>query len=513
MSLFESIKKAFLGEPDKIKSPSIEVNPRNVTRDLTDDSENGALVMYDGDYYANMYNYTFDNSLHEIQNKIIEKYRNIVTNPEVDNAVDMIVTEAIYTASENALKINLNEENDRIKEKVYESFNKILKILNIKENVFPMFRQGYVDGQLNLAIVYDNSNLSKGIRKIYTLEPYNLYFDKKERKWKYKKNNEYYSYDNSLEVTLEFSEEELVHMDFGLYRKIETYDNGNKVMYRVNLGYLEKVIKTANLLESLENLLVPYRYSRSVTRRLFNVDTGDMPPKKAREYVNKIKTEFQYKKSYDVKEGTIRNVRATQPLVEDYWFSNRNGSRGTTVDTMDERGSALDMEDINYVAKKLYQDLKIPSSRNPYSDDQPTFSFDNTQITQQEYNFYVFISRLRLPFVKMIKEILKRELISTGVFTPEEYESYEEKIEISFQADALFLENMKKDMFLKSVDAFDNIKEHIGEVISLESALKHTMSWSDEEIEEEMGRIKKEKTDEKFSTFYAKKEEGSGKRW
>ena len=511
MNLFESLKKPFIKTPaqPEIKNPSNDPDLQNTVRDISTDAYGGVIGFSDIESIGDL-NFNMDVNVFEIQNKIIERYRKIVSNPEVNNAVDIIVNEVIYTPlNEYVFKIDVNEENDKIKEKIYEEFNNIMDLMNINETIFSLVRQAYVDGQLNISLTFDENKLDKGIIKAKVVEPLNLYYDHTNKLWKYKEDEALYLYKKEEDTKRNtFTDDEFIHIDFGLYQKITLKDVGKS--YVLNLGYLENAFKYANMLDTLENLLVPYRYSRSVMRRLFNVDVGDLPPKKAKAALQEIKQEFRYKKSYNVEEGTIKNSRNTQPLVEDYWMTNRSGGKGTQVDVMDERGNALDMEDIKHVARKLYNALKIPSSRNPYAEDQTVFSFDNTQVTQEEYNFYIFISRLRIPFTHLVKEVLKRNIIAKKIMTEQEWNKYQEKINISFQSDAIFLENMKKDMFMKSIESFDNMKEQIGKNVSLETALKMAFSWSDEDIKEEFEKIKKEKIDKLYEPYFKGDEEEGG---
>jgi hypothetical protein len=253
-------------------------------------------------------------------------------------------------------------------------------------------------------------------------------------------------------------------------------------------------------------MLVPLRYSRSVSRRLFNVDVGDLPPKAAKEAMDKIRSEFKYKKTYDPASGTITNIKNTQPLVEDYWFANRAGGKGTTLETMDEKGGLMDLEDIRHASRKLYQAMKIPSSRNPYSEDNPSFSFDATEIEQEEMSFYVFISRLRIPITKLVKEILRRHLVSKNIFTDSEWKTYEKKIEISFTQDSIFLENMKSQIFLRQMDNFAGVKESVGQTLSLETAVANTFGWSTEQLREELEKIEEERLNPLYKSFYNRDE-------
>jgi hypothetical protein len=524
MNLWEALKKPFVKDerPEDLKKASAEVDLHHNVLTLSDDPYGGALMVDDGSL-SNSYSF-FDtgNTQFDYQNSVIYKYRELASDTEVSNAVDIIVGEAAHTIDKEVFKLDIDEENDKIKEVITKEFENVLNVLNIRENIFNVARQMYIDGQLNIALIYDKSDIKSGIKSSFILDPINLYFDLSSRTWKYNLANET---EHNLYVTQEemkdeeYTESEMVHVDYGLYTKIrpnETQNSGvTNQEYIVNLGYLENAFKTANLLQTLENMLVPLRYSRSVSRRLFNVDVGDLPPKQAMESLNKIRAEFKYKKSYDPITGTIKNIKNTQPMVEDYWFANRSGGKGTTLETMDEKGALMDLEDIRHAARKLYQSLHVPSSRNPYSEDEPRFSFQDTEITQEEMSFYIFVSRIRIPITNLIKEILRRQLVSTGVFTDQEWKGYEKKIELSFTAESVFLSNMNTQMFMGQMENFVNIKESIGQVISLETAVEKTFGWGTEQLREELEKIEEEKINPIFKSFYDRPEdeEGGGQQW
>ena len=514
MNLWESLKKSFIHDPlpDEMKNPSAEVGIKHNIHTLSDDPYGGALVFNSGEFNQDLFGMG-GVSQFDYQNSVIEKYRELATDPEVSNGVDIINNEVAYTIDPDVFKLDIDEENDKIKEAITKEFENVLDILNLNENIFNISRQMYIDGQLNVTLIYQRNDLKGGIKAANIIEPMNLYFDKETRVWRYNITNEA-QYDSLYDIEVEkkdetYSESELVHVDYGLYTKIRSGDSvGNeRTQYVVNLGYLENVFKTSNLLQTLENMLVPLRYSRSVSRRLFNVDVGDLPPKSAKEAMDKVRAEFNYKKTYDPATGTIKNIKNTQPLVEDYWFANRSGGKGTTLETMDEKGGLMDLDDIRHASRKLYQSLKIPSSRNPYSDDEPRFSFDNTEITQEELSFYIFISRLRTPIRTLVKEVLRRQLVSKGVFNDSEWRTYEKKVKIGFTADSTFMENMKSQIFLKQMENFAGIKESIGEVVSLERAVEFTFSWSSEQLREELEKIEEENMNPLFKSFYARDED------
>ena len=119
------------------------------------------------------------------QNAIIRGYRELAADGEVSNGIDIIVNELIYTTNNDVFKILIDEENQKIADKINESFKRVLGLLNIHENIFNIGRQMYIDGQLNIALGYKNNDLTKGIITATILEPEDLYFDKKSALWTY----------------------------------------------------------------------------------------------------------------------------------------------------------------------------------------------------------------------------------------------------------------------------------------------------------------------------------------
>jgi hypothetical protein len=192
-------------------------------------------------------------------------------------------------------------------------------------------------------------------------------------------------------------------------------------------------------------------------------------------------------------------------------MSNRSGNRGTTVELMDERGSAMDLDDIIYTSKKLFTALKVPTNRHPYADeDGGTFSFDTQDTTNQDMIFYLHVDRLRLPMIDLIKELLKRQIIAKNIMSNEEWDKYNDKISIMFTSKSVFLENMVHDLFLKAFDNYSQIKENVSVMVSLETAVEKTFGWTNEQLQEELEKIKEERNHPLYQAFYASQDEDGG---
>ena len=498
MLLTEKVKQIF--KPKDNKKVSSVVDPYKIQTDLTNDPDSklGAFY-YDTEIPTDITRYfkyddrsTFEQLIDEQRRKILT-YRALSAQSEVSRAISEIVNEIIFVYDDSLpLKLQMNEENEKLLNRISDEFTKLCNMSNIKFNLFEIVKKSFVDGQLVLHCQYGD-NVKDGIQKIEMIDPINFYYNKEHDAYEYLMNEYdqtlyYYNIDEPL---LQYSKEEIVRVDFGLHDE------------RINLSYLEYALKPANMLKTLEDLLVPMRFSRSISRRVFNVDIGDLPDKRAREVMQNIQREFKYKKFYNNETGEVTNQQHITSMVEDYWFANRSGGRGTTVETLDETGNLGEIDDILYFARKLYRSLNIPISRL-YLDQEAdhTFDYETTSITHEEMAFFMFVSRLRKVYTKAFKELLKRQVVCQGIMTEAEWTTKENEIEIQFTNENSFIEKMKLDNFQKCMDIYSSMQEQQGKVISVKELMKKIFNYSDEEIQDILKEIKKEKEDPLLKDFY-----------
>ena len=329
-----------------------EIEPNEETSKVSADN---ILIDLSNDIYPNSFfdNDTYDasssfmdafkkNDIISKQKEKIMKYRNISMMPDINDGLDEIVNEVVFSFNDDMpLKINTDIDNDKLNEVINESFRKITKLTNLKRNLFQIVKRSYIDGILYFHCPYDSKNTKNGITSIKMIEPVNLYFDGKTKTYKYMTNDKSFNMVNTSSAN-EYSFEEIVREDFGLYDS------------NVNLSYLEFVLKPANQLRTLEDLLIPLRFSRSISRRVFNVDIGDLPTKRGAEVMRGYQNKFKYKKFYNVETGEVSNQQHVTSMVEDYWFGNRSGGKGTQVDMLDESGNLGELDDI-FIEKYIKQ--------------------------------------------------------------------------------------------------------------------------------------------------------------
>lgn len=500
MFLLEKLKKTFLKQPSQ---QPLNVTPNKIQSDLTNTDDYLVYRSFFDSEYNNLTGALNSAQVYKQAEKI-DLYRKIAEYPEVSDAIDEIVDEICYTQDlEEFLKIECDTDNKQLDNAIVESFEEILKLMNIDKNIYDLIRQIYIDGQGNILCEYHEGKLVN----LKYIDPKYLTFDFEKGVYKYvdeynslyltrvMQNGQQRNYRKTTtdaEIINEYNIDEVVHIDFG---KIDNKEG-------LILSYLERAIKPANMLKTLEDLLIPLRFSRSISRRVFNVDVSDLPTSKAEMAMKKIQEQFKYKKFLNTETGEVTNQQHITGMVEDYWFANRNGQKGTSVDTIDETGNLGELGDIMYFYKKLYRSLGIPTNRISTSDEDKNFDYDSSQITKEDFKFYLFINRLRKIYIDMFVNILKRHVITKGIMSEDEFNQYQDKIKIFFVGENYYLERMKLANFEKRLNIYSSARDYSGTLFSVEYLYKNIFKFDDDEIKEMMTEIQKEKKNPLFKHLY-----------
>ena len=177
------------------------------------------------------------------------------------------------------------------------------------------------------------------------------------------------------------------------------------------VSILEPIYKTFKQKELLEDSIIIYRVHRAPERRVFMIDVGNMPPHKARQYLEQIKSEVQQKRVPN-KDGAGNSVAdsAYNPMsmLEDYFFAQTAEGRGSKVDTLPGGENLGQIDDLRYFNNKLLRGLRIPASYLPTGPEDGSAQYNDGKVGIayiQEYRFARYIERLQ----KQIQEDFDKE--------------------------------------------------------------------------------------------------------
>ena len=440
------------------------------------------------------------------ESELITKYRNMAMQPEISQAIDDVVNEAISVElDESVVNITLGEADlpDKVKERIVEEFENVIAMLDMANNGYDMFHKFYVDGRLNYHIVINPKDLKKGIIELRYCDPRKLKLirelDKKSKDPHSgaptkKIKNEYYMYsENGFGATsasgstvgIKIAKDSIARVTSGLMN-----ENNSLV-----LSHLHPAIKPLNQLRMLEDATVIYTLTRAPERRIFYIDVGNLPKNKAEQYLRDMMTRHKNKLQYNSSTGEISDSRKMLTMTEDFWFPRRGGERTTEVDTL-AGGSAQGLSDdtnMLYFQRKLYKALKVPLTRlEPEA--QATFG-RASEITRDELKFGKFIKRIRTRFSWLFNIILEKQLILKGILTPEEFESIRNDIRYEFARDNYYDELKQSEILRERMTTLRDIEDHIGKYYSREWVIRNILQLSEEEFNDMQEQMEKEKAE------------------
>ena len=438
------------------------------------------------------------------ESELITKYRNMAMQPEIAQAVDDVVNEAISVEmDESVVNITLGETDlpDKVKERISEEFDNIVTMLDMANNGYDMFHKFYVDGRLNYHIVINPKDIKKGIIELRYCDPRKLKLirevDKKSKDPHSgaptkKIKNEYYMYSDSgfgstsasgSTTGFRIAKDSIARVTSGLMN-----ENNSLV-----LSHLHPAIKPLNQLRMLEDATVIYTLTRAPERRIFYIDVGNLPKNKAEQYLRDMMTRHKNKLQYNSSTGEINDSRKMLTMTEDFWFPRRGGERTTEVDTL-AGGSAQGLSDdtnMLYFQRKLYKALKVPLTRLE-PETQATFG-RASEITRDELKFGKFIKRIRTRFSWLFNIILEKQLVLKGILTPEEFDQIRNDIRYEFARDNYYDELKQSEILRERMSTLRDIEDQIGKYYSKEWVIRNILQLSEEDFQEMQEQIAKEK--------------------
>jgi hypothetical protein len=453
-----------------------------------------------------VYGLTWDVNTDVNDEKLINQYRQVAANQEVDRAITEITDDAIvYEKNVETVSVDLSDSDfsESVKSKILEEMENILHLYNFENNGWSKFRQWYVDGRQYHHIMI-GKNIKNGIKEIRELDPRRT---RKVREIHKRKAQ------GHVEVIADVVEYFVYSQDKDDPSK--SYTSGSKNMVEVKipkdaivythsgitgaddkiLSNLNKAVKNANQLRMVEDCSVIYRLARAPERRVFYVDVGKMPNTKAKQFMKSIMDSFNNKVIYNSSTGKTDTKNDVNSIMEDYWLPRREGSKGTEISTLPGAQSLGEIDDIEYFNRKLYEALGVPQSR---FSTEATFGGRGSEITREELRFAKFIGRLQRRYQGTFLEPLRIQCILKGIITEDDWANNLSHINIIYNKDSYFEEQKELEILGMRLESLEAINSFVGKYVSHEFVRKVILNQTDEDIKDQDEQIAKEASNKQY---------------
>ena len=423
------------------------------------------------------------------EEELIRRYREIAIYPEVDTAIDDIVNEAIV-ADERDQSVSLSLDNlnlsQKIKTKIRDEFDEILKLLQFEEKGHDIFKRWYIDGRVYYHKVINPDQPRLGLSELRYIDPRKIRKVREIKKQRSNKTgvemtqkvNEWYVYNEKGMTTPNSNMGIKITTDAISYCTSGVIDQNKNVV----LSYLHKAIKPVNQLRMIEDAVVIYRIVRAPERRIFYIDVGNLPKVKAEQYLKDVMNRYRNKLVYDASTGEMRDDRKHMSMLEDFWLPRREGGRGTEITTLPGGQNLGEIQDVQYFQKRVYKALHVPISR--MEQDNGFNLGRSAEITRDEVKFTKFVQRLRKRFTGLFQDLLKTQLVLKGIITIEDWDSIKSHIQYDFLQDGHFAELKNSELLRERLNLANEVTPYVGKYFSVEFLRKNVLRQTDEEIEE-----------------------------
>ena len=308
--------------------------------------------------------------------------------PEIASALDIYADE-MTTSSDLQPLLGITCSNEEIKTVLHTLYH---NILNVDFNLFGWCRTMIKYGDIFL---YIDVGEEYGVKNVIGL-PYNEI----ERIEGEDKTNPNYVQFQWNQAGMTFENWQIAHLRI----------LGNDKFAPYGTSVLEPARRIWRQLTLLEDAMMAYRIVRSPERRVFYIDTGNIPPQDVEQYMQKVMTQMKRNQVMDSDTGRV-DLRYNPLSVEEDYFIPVRGGISSRVESLAGGSYTGDIDDVKYLRDKLFSALKIPQSylsRGEGSEE------DKTTLAQKDIRFARTIQRLQRVIISELEKIGVVHLYSLG---------------------------------------------------------------------------------------------------
>lgn len=415
-------------------------------------------------------NETYQRSMHSEITRMgsYSDFENMEFFPEIATALDIYRDESC-TINKNGDILNISSSSSRIKSELTKLFYDNLKVhtnlpswvrntvkygdnfifLNIRENLgvvdckqLPNFEMERKDGDF-LTYISEEKNTTKFIWRGHNLE---------------------------------FTNWQVAHF--------RLLGDDRKIPYGTSL--LEKCRRIWKQLLLAEDSMLVYRVTRAPERRVFKIYVGNLDDEDVPGYVNDIANRFKRSPLIDPQTGQIDLRYNTAANDQDFFIPVRDENAPNPIDTLSGAQNLGDIEDIEYLQKKLCIALRVPRTFLGFDD----AVGEGKNLALMDVRFARSVNGIQQAIIQELNKIAIIHLHMLGF--DDDLNNFTLSLNNpSTQAKMLEIEQeqVKTTLFKDLVsDAGDGFK-----VMSRTRALKEVFNWSEEEIRKDMLEQRMEK--------------------
>jgi len=288
-----------------------------------------------------------------------------------------------------------------------------IKTTNLRRYIWDIFRNVAKYGDCFIENIVDLNNTSAGIQRLKVLNP--NYITRVENQYGYLQKFMQEVPDvraaggasdpNNSQGSgkfLDLNKDQISHF------RIHTSDPN---FYPYGKSIVFPAINAWRSLKLMEDAMLIYRLARAPERRVFYVDTGNLPTSKVEIFMERLKQKFKKEKFFDPTSGQINERYNPLSTDEDFFVPVKGKGNGTKIETLPGAQNLGETDDVKYFRDKLLAALKVPQDFIVEKEQSPE---RKSNLSQLDIKFSRAVGRLQREVESSLDLLVKRHLTLRG---------------------------------------------------------------------------------------------------
>lgn len=185
------------------------------------------------------------------------------------------------------------------------------------------------------------------------------------------------------------------------------------------LSVLQSAFKDYQKLVMLEDAAIIYRLVRAPERRVFYIDTGNMPPQRIKQHLETIRNDMRQKRQPNTANANQTDSSFNpESMMEDFFMATNGAGRGSKVETLPS-GTTWEIPELDYFLNKVFRAIRVPTSYMKGQDSTvPGSTVNDGKVGvayMEERIFANYVMRLQAQIQEVFDEQFKTYLKVTGI--------------------------------------------------------------------------------------------------
>jgi hypothetical protein len=322
--------------------------------------------------------------------------------PEIGAALDIYADDATQTHLDGEM-LSVETEDERVQAAV----DAFVSETDLDKYLWDIIRNMCKYGDCFIENIVDMNNPDAGIQRLKILNP--VFIFRREDRFGYLKGfiqevpqstaqaQQYQGGKLDKKNTIQIDRNQLVH--FRLHTSDSNY-------YPYGKSICAPGVRSWKSLRMMEDAMLIYRLHRAPERRIFYIDTGNLPQTKVEMFMERIKAKFKKEKFFNNESMNADERYNPLSAEEDFFVPIKNG-QGTKIETLPGAQNLGEIDDVRYFRDKVLASMKIPKDFIVEKDKSPE---RKANLSQLDAKFAKAVMRVQRDTEVCLETLIKRHL-------------------------------------------------------------------------------------------------------